>query len=124
MSWNLFLDDIREPSDITYLSGPKDAQFVVCRTMDEAVAAILEKGMPNFISFDHDLADEHYNETSREKTGYEFAKWLVNADAKGTIDIPYGFQYYVHSNNPVGKANICALLDRYIAYKQDERTVH
>lgn len=54
-----------------------------------------------FVDFDHDLGEG--------RTGYDLAKKLVE---KGI----YGF-YYVHSMNPVGKENICNLLDHYKWHK-------
>ena len=43
----MYLDDIREP---------KNNFDVIVRSYDEAVAFINKNGIPNFISFDHDLA--------------------------------------------------------------------
>lgn len=74
-------------------------------------------GLPDFISFDHDLADEHYEdildfgianyESYTEKTGYECAKWLVDYCIDHKIPLP---EYAVHSDNPVGSANIISYL--------------
>jgi len=97
--YRLFLDDERDP--------PSDGQeWIVVRTFDAAIAYVAANGMPGFISFDHDLGEE--------KTGYDFAKWLV--DWLEENHIPPEFDYYVHSQNPVGAANIESYLDGYYDY--------
>ena len=59
------------------------------------------------ISFDHDLADEHYLKQNSqefvEKIGYDCAKWLVEYCMDHYLDLP---KFYCHSMNPVGKENI------------------
>lgn len=114
MSWRLFLDDCRFP--------PADGQaYVLARSMEEAVRLVEEKGMPSFISFDHDLEHEHYGgEGWENKSGFAFAKWLVECDMNGTHTFPEGFGFYVHSMNPVGAENIRYLLARYLIGKSQE----
>ena len=97
MSYKLFLDDIRFPAT---------SDWTIARNMDDAVWYIENKGMPHFISFDHDLAADHYIIGDGEKTGYTFAKWLTNHVIERNITIPADFDFYVHSMNPVGAANI------------------
>ncbi|MDP9961886.1 cyclic-phosphate processing receiver domain-containing protein [Chryseobacterium lathyri] len=69
------------------------------------------KGLPEMISFDHDLADIHYlkpdSDEYAEKTGYECAKWLIEYCMDHYLDLP---KFYCHSMNPVGKENILSLL--------------
>ena len=97
----LFLDDIRDP---IIKNG-----WLICRSFDEAVATVLGNGFPEYISFDHDLGEG--------KSGFDFAKWLVDYDLD-TGMMPEKFSFYVHSSNPVGKANIEGLLRPYIVSKQ------
>ena len=101
MTYKLFIDDTREPSDVTW---------VIVRSYDEAIAYIVSHGLPNFISFDHDLSDNSL-------TGYDIAKWIVESDLDGTINIPEDFTYEIHSQNPIGAANIKGLLDSYLSKK-------
>jgi hypothetical protein len=114
MTYRLFLDDIRDPHWVY----PRDAEdWVIARTHDDAVAIFYERGFPEFVSFDHDLADEHYAERpdgqEHEKTGLTFAKFLVNNDLDhGTM--PGNFGFLVHSANPVGAANIMKYLNSYL----------
>lgn len=117
MSYYLFLDDLRNPSDVTWcIHFPKDrASWVVVRNYKQFCNHITEHGLPEFISFDHDLAEEHYHDPTdelkkfdyKEKTGYDCAKWLCDFCQKNKCRVP---NYTVHSMNPVGAKNI----DTYI----------
>lgn len=97
----LFLDDEREPS-LHLLAQNNDV--VVCRTYNEAVQMVRQRGTPVHICFDHDLGPD-------SETGYDFAKWLVDASLRIGSTTP--IQFSVHSQNPVGAANIKSLLDNY-----------
>lgn len=108
MSWNLFLDDERDP--------PNDGrEWVICRNVAVALAEIINRGMPSYISFDHDLGEN-------EQTGYDFVKILVD-DAvdfpdRKDLQFPADFTFYVHSQNPIGKANIEGLLNNYLNFRK------
>lgn len=113
----LFLDDIRYPIEAYHYS--KQDIFLrrdwhIVRNYDQFVNRILAKGLPEMISFDHDLADEHYLKADPkefvEKTGYDCAKWLVEYCMDHHLDLP---KFYSHSMNPVGKENIERLLKNF-----------
>ncbi len=109
----LFLDDIRIPKDAIGLIPDNLNKFywendwVIVRDFHQFCNYLQKFGLPDFISFDHDLADEHYGDFTpvdwKEKTGYECAKWLVDFCLENSLKIP---NYIVHSANPVGKKNI------------------
>lgn len=126
MSYYLFLDDERKPAQVTWVNIPRDQIYSVVRNYKEFVAHIEQFGIPAFVTFDHDLADEHYkvmleevaaqekfttdvngmNMTFHygpEKTGYDCAKWLVDWCADRGLKFP---EFAVHSMNPVGAARI------------------
>lgn len=115
--WFLFLDDIRYPHE-AYQYTKKDIFLVkewdIVRNYEQFTNRIKEKGLPEMISFDHDLADEHYLEpnalTFVEKTGYDCAKWLIEYCMDNSLDLP---DFYSHSMNPVGKENILSLLKNF-----------
>ena len=123
--YKLFLDDERDPYKVTWVEMPLGPWEIV-RSYDEFVKIITNKGLPNFVAFDHDLADEHYrrsmynpdkhysnyftNGTFKEKTGYECAAWLVNYCIDNNTDFPH---YVVHSMNPIGKENIISYIESY-----------
>ena len=84
--------------------------MLVVRNFEEFASSIVERGMPSFVSFDHDLADEHYVAMLKEsvnygseKTGYDCAKRLVEYCHDNNLPFP---PYVVHSMNPVGKERI------------------
>jgi hypothetical protein len=114
----LFLDDLRYPID-AYHYTKQDIflrdDWEIVRNYHQFVSSILEEGLPEFISFDHDLADEDYLESDSqgipEKTGYECAKWLINYCMDHNAELP---KFFSHSMNPVGKENIESLLNNYI----------
>ena len=106
----LYLDDIREPDD---------ADCIVVRSFDEATNFVLERGVPEFISFDHDLGCSDDGQIN--PSGYDFARWLVESDISGLIAIPDNFTFAIHSQNPVGSKNIEMLLSRYMLFRHKER---
>lgn len=126
MGYKLFLDDKRNPVHcVTYMHlriGRKNPIYLendwaICRNYKSFVTTIESMGLPEFVSFDHDLADEHYRDVLdfgvpdydeyTEKTGYECAKWLVNYCMDHKIALP---PYAVHSDNIVGAENIMSYL--------------
>jgi len=118
----LFLDDERMPADVKWLLiggvGSRGADWQIVRSYDEAIKWVQDNGFPDVISFDHDLGLMHYaNDYSDGKTGYDFAKWLVEYDMD-TNSMPVKFSFTVHSKNPTGTINIESILDNYIRYKR------
>jgi len=89
--------------------------WIIVKSYDQFVEWILENGLPDVISFDHDLADEHYAFAGnynifRYETGYDAAKWLCNYCSENSKKLP---ECYVHSMNPAGADNIRNYLDNY-----------
>lgn len=117
MTYKLFLDDYRSPQQVLPILKVAPAnEWVVVRSYDEAVACILQNGMPDFISFDHDLNDDHYaypNKT-HEKTGMTFARWFIDWIIDNDIVVPDHFDYYVHSMNPHGAENIRSIMASFM----------
>lgn len=135
MSYNLYLDDIRQPHEtgnyilpVHYRAQYHLDDWVVVRNYNEFVKTILEKGLPWKISFDHDLATEHYTpeeywndydaskafqeaRTYREKTGLDCARWLTEFCAERGLKLP---DIYIHSMNPVGADNIRNHLNQFV----------
>ena len=125
MSYYLFLDDVRDPNK--FLQSIRE--WVIARDYNQFVTIIKERGMPAFISFDHDLAFEHYPFNDKrqdgltipyndynEKTGYHCAQWLVEHCMDIKAPLP---RFQVHSMNPVGANNILQLLNRFNEVRDD-----
>jgi hypothetical protein len=85
------------------------------------------------ISYDHDLADEHYHqamllsdhteynnlyEVFQEKTGLDCVKYLIEVCLDNLCDMP---QFLVHTQNPVGHLNITAMLKNFEKYQKNEK---
>jgi hypothetical protein len=127
MSYNLFLDDYRQPIDCLEYMHPRmgndvsiyeTKEWTVCPDYNSFTETIINKGLPDLISFDHDLAPEHYTafikeENYREKTGMDCAKWLSEYCINNALPLP---NYYVHSMNPVGTKNIDNFLKNHLRY--------
>mgnify|MGYP000937641675 CR=1 FL=1 len=94
---NLYLDDLR--------TTPEGFERVY--SYEEFVAYLQHYGLPDFISFDHDLGEEF---SVSEMAGYDCAKYLVEYCIAHQLPLP---DYKVHSQNPVGKANIEQLLANF-----------
>ena len=102
-TWKLYIDDLRTP---------KDPTFIIARTVDEAKRLIEERGMPTYISFDHDLGIDENDDLL--ESGYDLAKWIVEMDMDGVLRIPEQFEFNVHSANPIGAKNISSYLHGYL----------
>lgn len=109
MTYKLFLDDLRELSRIH--PGEDPDGWRVCRGFQEAADAVAME-WPIHVSFDHDLGEG-------VPTGMDFARFLVELDML-TGQMPEGFTYSVHSDNPPGAANIRGLMDGYLRHRSGE----
>lgn len=120
----LYLDDERTPH--------KSHGFTVVRNFAEFASYIITKGIPDIISFDHDLGENHLmlkdeqwkiypelveqgevNVSEFGETGYDIAKWFIEYCEENKI-YPINTQIYVHSMNPVGSLNIINLLNPFL----------
>lgn len=122
MKTALYLDDVRTPTDTI----PGYHPWHVVRNYEEFTKWITANGIPDLISFDHDLAEEHSNdyyrqllskgyqhpdyESYKEKTGVDCAKWLIDYSQETKQPLK---AVCVHSHNPVGAANIQAGINGY-----------
>lgn len=130
----LFLDDVRFPKDcVTYMQRELKAKTLmyaeqdwhIVRSFKEFVAYITRNGLPDFISFDHDLGYLSYIDVDvkngyttvegKEFTGYHCAIWLINYCMDYGVKLP---DYAVHSMNTVGKQNIEGLLSNFKKHEQ------
>ena len=129
MGYNLFLDDNFSPLEISNITSEEKNRlryrrqnWVIARSYDDFVFIIKEKGLPDMVSFDHDLAPEHYEyvlsddnwdkndeeiiidyDSFKEKTGYHAAEWLLEYCWNKLLKTPI---LLVHSQNKIGKKNI------------------
>ncbi len=113
--YNLFLDDFRQPKDafklwgVNIYSPDSDVRWIAVKNAQEFYETINRLGVPQIVSFDHDLADEHYDQrtwNSEERTppdGFDCAKMLLRTIQESDTLIP---EIHIHSQNPVGSKRI------------------
>lgn len=116
MSYWMFVDDERLPGDVTWVPLRQQIryltdQWVIVRNFSQVVSTISQRGMPSYISFDHDLGHN-------EPTGYDIARHLVQLDLDGIVEFDPHFEFWVHSQNPVGRENIQRYLTQYLEFKR------
>ena len=138
----LFLDDLRRPEDayapgvrrkdlgtvettsLLDLTNTKSDDWVIVRTYEEFGLMLNSEGIPEIVSFDHDLSVEHikyyFKETVlsgiieyanlKHKTGWHCAKLLVQKCKELGCPLP---QWFVHSANSYGSYNIKEVLENF-----------
>lgn len=122
----IFLDDERNPEQVTWVAIPKPDSWVIVRNYSEFVSLLETLDFPpTHISFDHDLADAHYEAFYREysgekgvsygpeKTGFECAKALIDICIDKSWYLP---AYTVHSMNHIGGLRIIQLMEDFKKY--------
>ena len=121
VGYNLFLDDIRTVENaFAYMRDPRylKLNWITVRNYDQFVHIINTMGIPALVSYDHDLADEHYEPETwnpegeaqyKEKTGLDCAKYLISK----LVDGQEHPAFLVHSWNPVGADNILKTIHDY-----------
>jgi hypothetical protein len=139
----VFLDDFRNPENcIEYMKLPiySELKWTIVRNYNEFILDTTINGVADIYSFDHDLADEHYNkeivkgenyhkivdnykeiyDLFDEKTGYHCALWLINYCIDNKKELPN--EIYIHSMNPAGSMNIKSLFDSYNKIRKSGNT--
>lgn len=107
----LFLDDERDPKDVTWISIGKYPWEIV-RTYSDFCVYLAAQGIPDRISFDNDLGES--------KEGIDCAHFLVTAIMDGE-HLPRDFSYTVHSKNNVAAERIRGLLDPFLEFWRNDR---
>jgi len=131
--YKLYLDDIRDPSAcLHYMFGRignaasiYGEHWIIVRDYEQFTEYITNHGLPEYVSFDHDLAPEHYTPEEfwesfekskkyqdqmvyKEKTGADCAHWLRDYCYNNNLKLP---KCLIHSMNPVGSENIKNILN-------------
>ena len=134
MKYYLFLDDERKIYDVKWAQLPyDDTEWLYAKSYGQFVDIVMDLGLPEFVSFDHDLADYHYKVSSMEnehseygdftnrqfnygpeKTGLDAAKWLIEYSKSTGHDLP---QCYTHSANPIGCCHIMGYINLYLIFR-------
>ena len=71
----IFLDDTRKPYDVFRNTidpiYENDNEWTIVKNYEEFVDTILESGLPEIISFDHDLSQNHYLPENQNNIDYD-----------------------------------------------------
>lgn len=127
----LWLDDIRDPMDNTWLSwmmeaGINSSEFEITwvKSYDAFTKWIIKNGLPSLICFDHDLGEDvaksrvskgmskRQARTLKRETlsGFDCTKWLIEFCLNHNVNPP---EYKIQSANPVGAENIKGLIENF-----------
>lgn len=119
MKYKLFLDDCRVPKDVLIyksLSIYDKEHWIIVKNFNQFVDYIRRKGIPEVISFDHDLCDFYYSEEeTKEKTGHDAVKWFIDYLEEHQIKtLP---DCLFHSQNPIGNLAMTQTWNDYKRYR-------
>lgn len=106
MSYILFLDDERIPGFSVRDYNDSVSIVVIARNVDDALTSLHINGVPHTIHFDHDLG--------HGDNGFDFAKDFANFIMNGKGNLPENFQFFVHSQNPIGAKNIREFMNNFL----------
>ena len=108
MTWNLWLDDNSFDIESPNRHAPKG--FTAAISSDQAFRLIKNNGLPDYISFDHDLGGDD--------TAMKLLRRIEEEIFDG--DIPKPPMYDIHSANPVGSENIRSFMESWFkAWEMD-----
>lgn len=93
----------------------------IVRNYDEFITYIILEGIPDKVSFDHDLDDSHdassitefnnfYNLEDRTNTGLDAMRWLISYCIEHKLPIP---KIYIHTQNVVAYKVMIEEMGRY-----------
>ena len=109
MTFRLFLDDVRNPTDV----GLVNDEWIIARSYRQAVDLVQRLGFPDQVSFDHDLGEVYPGVVG--PTGKHFANWLVEQDMNSyPKKMPAHFAFTVHSANEIGRKAILSYVTQYM----------
>lgn len=109
----IFLDDERNPEDVTWISYPAEIQWNVVRNFSDfvhAVDSLVMTSHPVMISFDHDLGDVPFSGMTCMKHLVQSIEHCMLVDG---VDLSPDITIRVHSQNPIGAKNIQAFWNSY-----------
>ena len=116
----IFLDDKRQPEDVSWITYPKNIEWVVVRNSEEFQEIVSEQRDLSKVSFsfDHDIQD--YDWYGREVTGLDCLKFLVEVCMEERVrSFPH---VYLHTQNIVGKKDMEGYITSYLDFCQRMQT--
>lgn len=124
MSYNLFLDDYRDPKRISWVQLP-DVPWVCARDYDQFVQLVTHMGIPTLVSYDCDLCYEHYQayfrygpayplhyQEFKTKCGIHCLEFLLKLCKERGIKHP---KYIMHSKNNFAAPFMTQMIEEFNA---------
>ena len=102
--YKIFLDDLRTV-DMVYGPG-RDHEFEIVRNVDDFKKIVEDRGVPDYISFDHDLG---LRDNGEVMDAYEVVKWMVYDKEYDLRDM----KFMIHSANPLAFGRINSLINNW-----------
>ncbi len=119
MSIGIFLDDERNPEDVTWVEY-ETKHWNIVRTHEDFKATLTHLGyhVSNVaFSFDHDLQD--FDSLGKEKTGKDCMYALIKFCMDNAHEPPS--EVYFHTQNVVGKTNMESYYKNYKDFVDNNR---
>lgn len=101
--WNLWIDDVRDPS--FFSQDWEEKQYVWATGVEQAIYFCRLWGPPAFMALDHDLGIDPLRGLKREVP--EFLTWLQKEYPSDPPD------YSCHTANPIGEQNMTSFMDSW-----------
>ena len=116
----LFLDDERNPQDVTWINYPESIDWTVVRSYDKFFHEFYRETFRVF-SFDHDIQD--FNHRGVELTGYTVLRAMLDT----FLTTPHGLftfpeQVFFHTKNLIGKENMESYWNNFCKHYTMEET--
>ena len=104
----LFLDDERNPEDVTWVDYPDNVDWYVVRNKNDFMIYLIKYDF-DYVSFDHDI--QCYNKNGDEITGYDCLKSFCLVLNQLYKKIP---KCFFHTQNPIGKKNMESYYNNFL----------
>lgn len=109
----LFLDDVRCPDQISWISYPAGIRWYVARNLDDFVRYLQQENKFDVVSFDYHLGNAFCGLHNTElPTGVDALKRLIILSQKGKIEFPEKIVF--HTQDPDGRNKMKVILDRHL----------
>lgn len=108
----LFLDDERNPQDVTWVKYPDNVEWTIVRTYQEFFEVFRNEEF-DIITFDHDIQSFV---AGHEKTGYDCLQLLLGYYNEDFVN---DIKFFFHTQNVIGKKNMESYYQNYVKFMKD-----
>lgn len=112
----LFLDDERNPEDVTWIKYPDGIQWTIVRNVQDFEVCMANVWY-DYVSFDHDI--QCYDQNGDEIKGYDLLKKMLEYDGEWLLKMDKVF--YFHTKNPIGEENMKCYYNNYMKFLEENK---